>query len=82
MLDVSEALSKIFQLEGPFIDTVHQGRKGQIWLDDIVELIGDDGDQVLLRGWILIVGSVKRQGFIQTLCLLLHGLRHEEEQLI
>ena len=51
-------------LEGPFIDPVHQGRKGQVWLDDIVELIGDDRDQVLLRFGILIVGSVKRQGFI------------------
>ena len=82
MLDVSETLSQIFQLEGPFIDPVYQGRKGQVGLDDIVELIGDDGDQVLLRIGILIVRSVNRQGFIQALCLLLHGLRHEEEQLI
>ena len=82
MLDVSEALSKIFQLEGPFIDPVYQGRKSQVWLDNIVELIGDDSDQVLLRGWILIVGSVKHQGFIQTFCLLLHSLRYKEEQLI
>ncbi len=47
------------QLKGPFIDPVYQGRKGQVWLDDIVELIGDDGDQ-LWRVRILIVGLVKR----------------------
>ena len=82
MLDVSETLSQIFQLEGTFIDPVYQGRKGQVWLDDKVEFIGDNSDEILLRVGILIVGSVKSQGFIQTFCLLLHSLRYKEEQLI